>query len=128
MMSNSLRKKIQNEKDDGHHSQSNSAKQSQCSDASTSNDVNTTNSQKSNSTRSIASNKNPAIPQSKKLEMLRRFQGINKSEPDNSEPKSVAPSNNSNQAILKSEKRSPIVAKSFQSTIPSSIALNEHSG
>lgn len=140
MISNTFRKKMQNEQGDGDHSQSSSAKQSQCSNVS--NDVKIINSSKTNSTdkvessQSIGSTKNETVPHSKKLEMLRRFRSITKSEPDHSatEQKSFPSTNNSNSktnvATSESEKRPQIVAKKSEPVVavPSRIQLNEHSG
>lgn len=133
--------KIKNEKCDGNLGQTTSARQSQCSDVSTSSGLRSMNSQKSNSTgntlessQSIASNRNDAVPQSKKFEMLRRFRGITKAEPDSSEQTPVALTKNSsnsesNVAISESEKnRPPIIAKKSQPVTPSLKDLNEHSG
>lgn len=143
MLSNTLRKKMQDEKEDGNHSWSSSAKHSQCSDVSTPNDAKTTISQKSNSTdnnlkssEAIASKKNEAVPQSKKLELLRRFRGIIKSEPVKSEQKPFASTNNSNgkpnvptsSERSESEKYHPIVAKKSQPAVPLPKELSEHSG
>lgn len=131
---------MQNEKVDENVRSSTSSKQSQCSDISSGNDVETIHSEKTNSTnnnkpesrQSTASNKIEAIPQSKKLELLRRFRGITKSKSDNSEQKSVALTDNSNGksavATIESEEHPPIVAKKSQPVVPSPIQLNEHSG
>lgn len=132
MLSNTLRKKMPDEKEDGNHSRSSSAKHSQCSDT---NETKTTISQKSKSTdnnlessQSIASNKNEALPQSKKLALLRLSRGITKSEPDNSNNSNGKP----NVATLiernESEKHPPIVAKKSQPAVPLPKQLNEHSG
>lgn len=127
---------MQNEKGNGDQSQPSSAKHSQCSDAS--NDAKTMNSPKINSSdiNELESNKNKTVPQSKKLEMLRRFRAITKSEPVPSvtEQKSIASNNNSNSKMnvstTESEKRPSIVAKISQpvTAVPKTIQLNEHSG
>lgn len=133
---------MQNEKGDSVHSQSSSAKHSQCSDVS--NDVKAINSPKINSpddnklksSQTDASNKNETVPQSKKLEMLRRFRGITKSEPDPSgtEQKSIASKNISNSktdvVTKESEKRPSIISKISQpvTAVPKIRQLNEHSG